>query len=574
MSHFAGKRRKPATLAAIGLAGLAAFAASPASAQVRDGNNITVFPNADFIAAFGYLPGDELTIEVIRGGTTIGTTTGPAVEIGETPAPESGGLEANHGPEGPVQPGDCWEGFTPDILPGDVIRVTSPDGVDETVVDNIRITKFPHSVGTNVVLEGVGVSADGTPIPPADFDSGEVRAIDPRVRATPSTIVRIPGTTDRWRATYSRPYNAFQEDPGLTDDTRQTQILNGDHAMGYGHVAPLPLVTQLAETGAGGPALGCEASAKDPNSIMTTDDAAVTASSNDLVVSGQTQNGVGSVAVRIVDSNGNDLTLPSPNAPGAWSVGVPRSALASLAEGELAVTGLFDGDPIGTTLHLMKDTLAPGAPASSLPAGSYEGSRSVTLSSPTDPTAAVHYTTNGSVPTAASQRATGPILVTASQTIRAVAIDEVGNAGNVASFPYVITAPAQGGGGGAGAAAPAAAAPAPVADAPRPLFLRSLVTSPRIRRSKAARNGIRLVMRIDDATSVVRIKIYRRTAGGRRLLSDGYKSPQTSGLYRVRQNHRSLRRSLKVGRYEVEVTPGRSRSDLGTTSRYNFRVVR
>ncbi|MBA3329215.1 MAG: hypothetical protein H0T43_13035 [Solirubrobacterales bacterium] len=107
-----------------------------------------------------------------------------------------------------------------------------------------------------------------------------------------------------------------------------------------------------------------------------------------------------------------------------------------------------------------------------------------------------------------------------------------------------------------------------------PLALGMLSTSPTIRRSRAARNGIRLAMRLSEGTEVVRIRIYRKTSSGRRLLSSGFKSPGASGLYRVSQNHRALRRALRVGRYEVEVTPGASRSDLGTTSRYAFRVVR
>ena len=108
------------------------------------------------------------------------------------------------------------------------------------------------------------------------------------------------------------------------------------------------------------------------------------------------------------------------------------------------------------------------------------------------------------------------------------------------------------------------------------LALDRLATTSRIKQSRARSVGLRLVMRLQEGTEVVRVRIYRRLAGGKRkLLSSGFRSTGgKSGLFRMRQNHRSLRRSLTPGRYVVEVTPGATRTDLGRTSRYNVRVVR
>ncbi len=136
-------------------------------------------------------------------------------------------------------------------------------------------------------------------------------------------------------------------------------------------------------------------------------------------------------------------------------------------------------------------------------------------------------------------------------------------------------------GGGSPAATPPPAAVAvnqgsgpSVTTAPK-LSLLSLATSSRIKRLKATRSGVRLTMRLRTGTKVVRIKIYRKTKAGRRLLSDGYKSTSASGLYRVTQGHATLRRSLRtLGTYEAEVTPGTSRTDLGKASRVTFKVVR
>jgi hypothetical protein len=81
-------------------------------------------------------------------------------------------------------------------------------------------------------------------------------------------------------------------------------------------------------------------------------------------------------------------------------------------------------------------------------------------------------------------------------------------------------------------------------------------------------------MRVTDATQVVRVRLYRKKSGGRRsLLATAFRSPGQSGLFRVRLDTRKVRRDLSVGSYEVEATPGTSRTDLGATSRYAFRVV-
>jgi hypothetical protein len=157
---------------------------------------------------------------------------------------------------------------------------------------------------------------------------------------------------------------------------------------------------------------------------------------------------------------------------------------------------------------------------------------------------------------------------------------EIASAAGVRSVPLsgVGTATAPAGGGDAGAPTGAAAGGATAAaslPAPAKLTLRNLATSATVKRSRATKAGIRLVMRLGAGTEVVRIRVYRKTKSGKRLLSDGYKRPAATGLYRVTQSHAALRRSLRaLGSYEVEVTPGRSRTDLGTPARVRFRIIR
>jgi hypothetical protein len=78
-------------------------------------------------------------------------------------------------------------------------------------------------------------------------------------------------------------------------------------------------------------------------------------------------------------------------------------------------------------------TFQPGA-------GTYSATQRVALSD-TDTAASIYYTTDGSTPTASSNPYTGPISVSSSTTIKAIAIDPSLQNGNVATAAYVIQAP-------------------------------------------------------------------------------------------------------------------------------------
>ena len=88
------------------------------------------------------------------------------------------------------------------------------------------------------------------------------------------------------------------------------------------------------------------------------------------------------------------------------------------------------------------DTTAPPAPTADPAPGAYANAQTVTLAD-SESAAAIHYTTDGTAPTASSPRYTGPITVDRSSTVRAVAVDAVGNESPASSFDYVIdtTAP-------------------------------------------------------------------------------------------------------------------------------------
>src|SRR4051794_6581793 len=84
------------------------------------------------------------------------------------------------------------------------------------------------------------------------------------------------------------------------------------------------------------------------------------------------------------------------------------------------------------------------APTFNPPPGDYQSAQTVTLSSAT-PGATIRYTTNGSTPTTASTRYTGPINVPSSRTIKAIAVASGKKNSPISTAVYTITT---GGGGG------------------------------------------------------------------------------------------------------------------------------
>ena len=89
--------------------------AAPASAAVPVfPDNITIFPDRDFVSIDGFVgnAGKPITVEVVRGGTVIGSATGPeagadvinAEEDGELGGPGFGGCPAAAVAQGPASP--------------------------------------------------------------------------------------------------------------------------------------------------------------------------------------------------------------------------------------------------------------------------------------------------------------------------------------------------------------------------------------------------------------------------------------------------------------------------------------
>ncbi len=177
------------------IAGQAAQSADPPAAP----NNIVVFPQRDFVTIEGYQGrvGQQATVTVIRKGVETSRAVG-TVSAGDV------ALEINH------PGGVCWQGVTPDIKFGDVVRVSFPGGAsDSTKTQRPEVTEFRTEGAFDLVVEGV--RSPGNPlsrmeqrIVNPDMDPTEIGRRDIRAPSRPGPYTSsLTGPTDRtFRATY------------------------------------------------------------------------------------------------------------------------------------------------------------------------------------------------------------------------------------------------------------------------------------------------------------------------------------------------------------------------------------
>ena len=146
--------------------------------------------------------------------------------------------------------------------------------------------------------------------------------------------------------------------------------------------------------------------------------------------------------------------------PAAGERQVIGKRVDGVAANKATITGLVDGTdyaveivsissagrtmPPVTVTRAGQDTTAPAAPTATPPAGTYATAQTVTLASDGD--ASIYYTTDGTVPfdvegvgdTATLYKT--PVAVSATATIRAVAVDTFGNYTNTVDLAYRIDA--------------------------------------------------------------------------------------------------------------------------------------
>ena len=182
---------------------------------------ILVFPQRDFVSASGYDAADQVIVDVIHpNNVTFSTDPANPVIPQADPralpgAPFAGIVEVNH------PGGACWFTTTPDIRPGDIVRIEIVGGPnagrkDQTTVANVTAQRPVETAPNTVVVHGTAVAADGvSQIPIAQLEQRLVankdsfdlngrrtlRAIN--VAGADGTLAYDAPTATTWTATYT-----------------------------------------------------------------------------------------------------------------------------------------------------------------------------------------------------------------------------------------------------------------------------------------------------------------------------------------------------------------------------------
>lgn len=231
-------------------------------------HSLIAFPARDFISATGYTPGALYTFSLIRGGQ---------VYISAPFAADATGLiEVNH------PNGTCWNVNTPDMRPGDVVRITNvATGIaDQTTVANITAERPIATNANTVVVRGTAVQANGTQFPIDQLEQRLIASRDLfekngrrvlRTGAGDGTIAYdAPGSTTnfRWTATYTglSATDMVRAVGGTT--TGGTVFAGAESRIHWLGRDPLALVeTTIFENGpgvVGGPSAPCTAPGETP----------------------------------------------------------------------------------------------------------------------------------------------------------------------------------------------------------------------------------------------------------------------------------------------------------------------
>jgi Legume lectin domain/Chitobiase/beta-hexosaminidase C-terminal domain len=136
----------------------------------------------------------------------------------------------------------------------------------------------------------------------------------------------------------------------------------------------------------------------------------------------------------------------------SWSINIAQVIGSNIAYvGFTGGTGGLTATQNIQTWSFVNGTQTPTAtaPIFSPAAGSYTAAQSVTISTPT-PGASIHYTTDGSTPTASSTLYSKAITVSATQTIKALAVASGYSNSSISAGTYTISSPSSGGTGSGG----------------------------------------------------------------------------------------------------------------------------
>lgn len=418
--------------------------ATPASAQDASQGTIEAFIGSNLVNVQGYPANTEVTIEVIRGDVTVATVTG------QTDA--DGFAEFNHVGGGQVgEGGDCFRPpASPDIMPGDTIRAVAGTVDNSAVVRDLGVDF--ETIDTNVAAGTITVSGHARSLPNAELTPGadilELRLNKGSADLWDSTDrkdLRVDiGENVQADGSWTRTLNVGTQDAQDWSDSPGEVSLEWSAAPPAGDEEVDPPSIFVANEAEGPGALaGCPTLAEDALTDSSHSVVNTTNVGRNMILGGVSFGATG-VNVSVPGGAQHAATITpvndaAPNEHQTWTATIPAAELGALPQGRFDVSAAFAGPGVRqtpSTLSILKDTIAPRRPTATPGAGRYARTQQVTLSS--EARASIHYTVNGSRPTANSLLFRRPVPITATQTLRAIAIDGVGNTSQISSFRYTI----------------------------------------------------------------------------------------------------------------------------------------
>jgi len=372
-------------------------------------------------------PNITMSADLVRNGTVIGTATAPT--------DGAGNVNVN------VADGDpCWTGSTPDVLPGDVVNVTLPGGgIESTTVEGIAIIQTGTQVAADAVqvkVTAFNIAPDGTTTP-ATSDAVEYRLITASRFSNRKNKLVFPGAPGTIVAG-ATPGEFVVTFTNLTPSDVST-ALAADNEARFISGPNLNQVSIVSVADTPGPRAGCPAGVN--YAVTAANPKTITATPNAITLSGASGDAT-AVSAGIRDNAGHTTAMVGGTiSGGTWTATIPATTIAAagLVDGPVTAFGTFTtpaGVVTGGTVTLIKDTVGPAVTISPN-GGSFSAPQTVSLTS-ADPNSVIHYTTNGTTPTATSAVYPGPFTVDATQRVQALAVDAGGNIGPVATADFVI----------------------------------------------------------------------------------------------------------------------------------------
>ena len=559
-----------------------ALSAGPAAATVLGSHVVAAIPASSTLELSGYPPGADLSIDAIRDGMVIGHATTKALPDG------SAG----------INPVDCWQGTTPQLLPGDTISVAGAGPTDTMVVQDVNATAMDvDPANGNVLVHGTAIAPGGGPFDPRAFSA----SVQARI-SRPAGGGLFSNGRNSLRAGAGKFDGTIAYDPPTADDPTPTtwtarfplSSTDAANALGAKNFEGVFLVG-LSELTIGrfpvaAPAAGCPPIQR--NGVTGFGRPAVNEANvaTPVIVSGVAQPDVTSVAVTLADAFGHKISVPAATPSGGiWSA--PAADVSALHDGTLTATPTMTSATstfTGAEQTITKDVVAPPAPVASLSPGTYPprgSSRSATTTPRRRCTSPPRARCRRAPRRRSPRRSPSPTARRSGrsrstrgqpQPGRDVRLHDRRSRSRSAPTPEP---PGTGGGGTGGSTTTiiqrfpvVVTLPAGTATTPA-----SAPSRPAVRRLSVAvthRRALRVAMRLDRGTAVVRVRAYRSHDGQRAgaPLLTLLRVPRRAGRYVLTIRSARLR-LLRPGRYLLDVQAGATRGALGARADKGFTIA-